>query len=177
LIDRRSQELRPLALPTGFFRIRSLVNECLQVAVRTVFRALWQDFDDSPPSTKQHEGLIHDNACQPGREPCFFLKVVEMKENLVKTLLRHVLGVLLVSGNALRHGKNSLLVTKNQFLESLLISVLGGGNKRFVGIFVRAGRARRCHESGPPLSLRHKVRETYYRASHSAYRMDWNIVQ
>src|ERR1700687_1789808 len=99
-----------------------------------------------------------------------------MKEGLVKTLLRHIFGILPVIRYPLRHGENSLLVTKNQFLESLCISALCGSHQRSVGVFVYTGCTRRFHEFYPPPPLGHKVRETNWRASHSAYRMDWYIV-
>jgi hypothetical protein len=99
-----------------------------------------------------------------------------MKEGFVKTLLRHIFGILPVIGYPLRHGENSLLMTKNQFLESLCISAPCGSHQRAVGVSVYTGSARRFHESKPPPPLRQTVKETNYRASHSAYRMDWNIV-
>jgi hypothetical protein len=68
--------------------------------------------------------FIHGDACQPSREPRLSLKLVEMKESLVKTLLRHIFGILPVIRYPLRHGEDFLLVTKNYFLESLSISAL-----------------------------------------------------
>src|SRR5467141_3212309 len=82
-----------------------------------------------------------------------------MKENLVKTLLRHIFRILPVIRYPLRHGENSLLVTKNQFLESLRISALRGSHQRGIGVFVYTGCTRRFHESDPPPPLRHKVKK------------------
>src|SRR6267143_1525147 len=82
-----------------------------------------------------------------------------MKESLVKTFLCHIFGILPVMRNALRHGQNSLPVTKNQFLESLRISALCGSHQCAVGVFVYTGRTRRFHESDPPPPLRHKVKK------------------
>ncbi len=83
-----------------------------------------------------------------------------MKEGLVKTLLRRIFGILPVIRYPLRHGENSLLVTKNQFLKSLRVSALCGSHQRAVRVFVYTGSARRFHESDPPPTLRHTVRET-----------------
>jgi hypothetical protein len=88
------------------------------------------------------------------------LKGGKMKEGLVKTLLRHIFGILPVIRYPLRHGENSLLVTKNQFLESLPISALCGSHQRTIGISVYTGCTRHFHESDPPLPLRHTVRQT-----------------
>jgi hypothetical protein len=82
------------------------------------------------------------------------LKGVEMNEGFVKTLLRHIFGILPVIRNALRHGENSVPVTKNQFLESLGISALCGSHQRIVGVFVYTGCPRRFHESDPPPPLK-----------------------
>src|SRR3989442_11218484 len=81
-----------------------------------------------------------------------------MKENLVKTFLRHIFGILPVIRYPSRHGENSLLVTKNQFLESLRISALCGSHQGAVRVFVYTGSARRFHESDPPPPLRHSKR-------------------
>jgi hypothetical protein len=83
-----------------------------------------------------------------------------MKEGLVKTLLRHIFGILPVIRYPSRHGENSLFVTKNQCLESLRISALCGSHQRTVGVFVYTGCKRHFHKSDPPPPLRHKVRET-----------------
>jgi hypothetical protein len=50
-----------------------------------------------------------------------------MKEALVKTLLRHIFGILVIR-YPLGHGGNSLLVTKNQFIESPRIAALCGNH-------------------------------------------------
>jgi hypothetical protein len=83
-----------------------------------------------------------------------------MKEGLVKAFLRHIFGILPAIRYPLRHGQNSLLVTKNQLLESLRISALCGSHQRAVGVFVYIRCTRRFHWSDPPPPLRHKVRET-----------------
>src|SRR5438309_8582903 len=118
--------------------------------------ALGQAFDNSTPSTEQHERFIHGNAGQPSREPGPLLKGVEMKEGLVKTLLRHILSIFPVIRNALRHGEHSLPVTKNQFLESLRISALCGSHQRAVRVLIYTGSTRRFHEF---LLLRHFVKQ------------------
>ena len=82
-----------------------------------------------------------------------------MKEGLVKTLLRHIFGILPVIGYPLRHGENSLFVTKDQFPESLRISALCGVNQRTVGVLVYTRSTRRFHESDPPPPPRHKVKK------------------
>src|SRR6266446_4563929 len=81
-----------------------------------------------------------------------------MKEGFVKTLLHDIFGILPVIRYPLRHGQNSLLVTKNQFLESLRISALCGSDQRAVRVFVYTGSTRRFHESDPPPLLRHEVK-------------------
>src|SRR5260370_33499689 len=78
-----------------------------------------QYFENSPPSTQQHEGFIHGDACQPIGEARLCLKVVEMKESLVKALLHHIFGIRPSVGYPLRHGKNAPLATKNQFIEGV----------------------------------------------------------
>src|SRR5260370_13032856 len=70
-----------------------------------------QYFENSPPSTQQHEGFIHGDACQPIGEPRVFLKVVEMKESLVKALLHHIFGILPIVGYPLLRGKNAPFAT------------------------------------------------------------------
>jgi len=152
-----------------------MVNEWLG-SRHTIVRTLRQDFEKSPPSAQQHERFIHADARQPTREPRLFLKGAEVKESFVKTVLGHIFGILSVIRYPLRYGKNSLLVTKNQFLESARISALCGSDQRTVRVSVYTRSTRRFHESEPPPPLRQTVRETNYRASHSAYRMDWNIV-
>src|SRR6266849_931928 len=80
-----------------------------------------------------------------------------MKEGLVKTLLRRIFGILPVIRNALRHGENSLLVAKNQFLESLRISALCGSHQRAVRVFVYTGSTGRFHDPTlPPLRTHSK---------------------
>src|SRR5713101_4013205 len=152
-----------------------MVNEC-RGSRYAIVRALRQDFEKSPPSAQQHERFIHGDAGQPTGEPRLFLKGAEVKEGLLKTLLGHIFGILPVIRYPLRHGKNSLLVTKNQFLKSLCISALCGSDQRGVRVSVYTDSTSSFHESEPPPPLRQTIRETNYRASHSAYRMDWNIV-
>jgi len=50
------------------------------------------------------------------------------------------------------HSENSLLVTKNQFLESLRFSALCGSNHSAVGVFAYTDFAKRFHN--PDLSRR-----------------------
>src|SRR6266849_2785073 len=76
-----------------------------------------------------------------------------MKEGFVKTLLHDIFGILPVIRYPLRHGQNSLLVTKNQFLESLRISALCGSDQRAVRVFVYTSSTRRFHESDPPPAI------------------------
>src|SRR5260370_24615123 len=80
---------------------------------------------------------------------------MEMKENFVKTLLRHIFRIFPIIRYPLRHGENSLLVTKNQLVKGLRISALCGGHKRAVGVFVYDDSKRRSHESEPPPLFRH----------------------
>jgi hypothetical protein len=80
------------------------------------------------------------------------LKRIEMKESFVKSLLRNVFGILSVIRYSLCHGENSLLVTKNQFLESLRFSALCGSNHSAVGVFAYTDFAKRFHN--PDLSRR-----------------------
>jgi hypothetical protein len=56
------------------------------------------------------------------------LKAAEVKESFVKTLLGDIFGVLLVIHDPLCNGKNSLPVTKNQFLEGLTFAALCGNH-------------------------------------------------
>src|SRR5437879_7818742 len=81
-----------------------------------------------------------------------------MNEGFVKTLLRHIFGILPVIRYPLRHGENSLLMAKNQFLESLRISALCGSHQRAVRVFVYTHSTRRFHEADPPPLLRHEVK-------------------
>jgi len=81
-----------------------------------------------PPSTQQHECFIQGDARQPSREPRLLLKGVDMTEGFVKALLHRVLGILPVICSPLCHGENSLLVAKNQFLESLSFSAPCGSH-------------------------------------------------
>jgi hypothetical protein len=76
-----------------------------------------------------------------------------MKEGLVKTLLRHIFGILPVIRYPLRHGENSLFVTKNQFLESVRISALCGCHQRAVGFSVNITCTNGFHNSVPPRQL------------------------
>src|SRR6266446_6850909 len=76
-----------------------------------------------------------------------------MKEGLVKTLLRHIFGILSVIRYPLRASKSSLLVRKNQFLESLSISAIYGSDQRAVRVFICACSTRRFHESDPPPAI------------------------
>src|SRR5580658_5831634 len=147
-MDSFCQEISALASPTALFRSGALINERLRTAVPVV-GILGQNFEKLALSTKQHKRLIHGDARQPGRESRLFLKVVEMKEGLVKALLRHIFGILPVIGYPLRHGENSLLVTENPFPESLSISVLCGSHQRAVGVFAYSGSIRRFHYSSP----------------------------
>src|ERR1700730_10709420 len=111
---------------------------------------LRQDFGSSPPSTQQHEGFIHGDAYQPGRKLRFFLKVVEMQKSLVKRLLDHIFGILPVIGYALRRGKHSPRVTKNQFLEAQRLSTLCGDHQSGVGVFVHTACTKHFHVSPLP---------------------------
>jgi hypothetical protein len=95
------------------------------------------------------KGFVHGNAGQPSRELRLFLKRPKMEENFLKSVLHYIFGILVVIGYPLRHGKNYPFVAKNQFLESLHVSVLGGSHKRDVGAFVYTGCLKRCHESIP----------------------------
>src|SRR5258708_20269062 len=79
-----------------------------------------------------------------------------MQEGLVKALLRHIFRIFPIIRYPLRHGENSLLVTKNQLVKGLRISALCGSHKRAVGVFVYADSKRRSHESEPPPLFRHK---------------------
>jgi hypothetical protein len=72
---------------------------------------VWRDSEDSPLSAQQHECFIHDDGSQPRRESRFFLKAIEMKKSLMKTLLHHIFGILPVVRNPLRRGKDSSFVT------------------------------------------------------------------
>src|SRR5260221_2745856 len=139
-------------------RALTMIHKCLPHRFHTIVRALRQDFENSPPSTQQHEGFIHGDACQPSGEPRLFLKVVEMKESLVKALLHHIFGILPVVGYPLRHGKNSPFVTKNQFLEGVRLSTLCCGHQFGVGVLVYANCPKRSHESVPPWPKRQPVR-------------------
>jgi hypothetical protein len=71
-----------LAARTRFFGIGTSVDEYLQGRFHTFVSALGQVFENSSPSTKQHEGFIHGDARQPGRESRFFFKVIEVKKTL-----------------------------------------------------------------------------------------------
>src|SRR5258708_26273241 len=127
LVRRRSLTRAPIPKsPVGDARLRT--------RLRAIVRVLAQDFDNSSPSTEQHERFIHGDACQPSREPRLFLKPVEVKEGFVETFLRHIFRILPVIGYPLLHGENSLLVTKNQFFESLSVSALCGSHQRAVGV-------------------------------------------
>src|SRR5260370_7259416 len=79
-----------------------------------------------------------------------------MQEGLVKALLRHIFRIFPIIRYPLRHGENSLLVTKNQLVKGLRISALFGSHKRAVGSFVYADSKRRSHESEPPPLFLHK---------------------
>jgi hypothetical protein len=81
------------------------------------------------------------------------LKVVKMKESLVKTLLHHIFGILAIVRYPLRHGQHSPLVTKNQFLEGERLCTLGSGHQRSVGVLGHSTRTNGFHSSVPPRHL------------------------
>jgi hypothetical protein len=56
------------------------------------------------------------------------LKLAEVEESLVKTVLDNIFGILAVIRYPLRQGKNSPFVTKNQLLEGMRISALCGSH-------------------------------------------------
>jgi hypothetical protein len=134
VIDRFGQEFRALAPPTGLFGTGALGNECLRDGLPTVVRALRQDFENSPPSTQQHEGFIHGDACEPSREPGLFLKVVGMKESLVNTLLHYIFGILPVIRYSLSVAprQKPSIPGENQFLKCVRLSTLCGSHQRGV---------------------------------------------
>src|SRR5260370_30756537 len=101
-------------------------------------------------STQQHEGFIHDNTRQPSRKLRLFLTLDEVEESLVKTVLDNIFGILAVIRYALRQGKNSPFVTKNQFLEGECLSTLCGGHQRGVGVFADISCTKGFHNSVPP---------------------------
>jgi len=94
-----------------------------------------------------------------------------MKEGLVEALLRNILGILPIIGDAFRHGENSPLVPKNQFLERLAISVLCCGHQRGVRVFVDNCSGKRFHESVPFPQPRHKASETI--SARAKSRIEW----
>src|SRR4029077_9390094 len=149
-VDRFAQKVAALAPPAGFFRGGTPVHKYLRNRLPAIVRAVWQDFETSPPFPQYHEGFIHGDACQPGGKLRLFLEGVEMKEGLVKALLRDIFSILAVFRYALRHGKNSLLVARNQFLEYLRIPNLCGSHQLDVGDFVDVARAKRVHDPEPP---------------------------
>jgi hypothetical protein len=97
--------------------------------------------------------LIHGDACQPSRKLRLFLKVAEVEENLVKTVLHNIFCVLAVIRYPQRHGKNSPFVTKNQFLEGMRIPALCGSHKRAVGVLAYITSTKDLHNSLPPRPL------------------------
>src|SRR5260370_11825314 len=101
-------------------------------------------------STQQHEGFIHDNTRQPSRKLRLFLKLAELEERLVKSVLESGFEILAVLRYALRQGKNSPFVTKNQFLEGERLSTLCGGHQRGVGVFADISYTKGFHNSVPP---------------------------
>ena len=109
-IDRFGQEFPALAPPTSLFGTWTIVHEGLRNRFQSVVGAIRKDFKDSPPSAQQHEGFVHGDASQPGRELRHFLKIIEMKKSLVKTFLDNIFGILVVIGYALRHSEDPPLV-------------------------------------------------------------------
>jgi hypothetical protein len=81
------------------------------------------------------------------------LKVVEVKENLVKRLLHNIFGIIRTIRDSLRHGKNSSSVTKNQLFERPRIPALCGSHQDAVGVFVHTTLAKLFHNSQPPRDL------------------------
>jgi hypothetical protein len=145
--------LRTLASRTGLFGIGTLVDEYLRGGRHAVVRTLGQVFENCAPSTQQHEGFIHGDARQPSREPRLFLKVVEVKEDLVKRFLHNIFGILPIIRYSLRNGEDSPFVTKNQLVESLCISTLCGSHQHAVGVFIHITRPKLLHTSIPPRDL------------------------
>ena len=135
-----------------------MVNEC-RGTLHSIARALRQDFEKTLPLAQQHERFIHGDARQPSGEPRLFLKGIEMKEGLVKTLLGYIFSILAIIRYPLRRGENSVLVANNQFFESSRISAPGGNHQRTVRVFVYSGCKSRVHESDPSPPLRHKVKK------------------
>jgi len=78
------------------------------------------------------------------------LKVIEVKENLVKSLLHNIFGILPILRYSSRHGKNSPFVTKNQAFESLRIPTPCGSHQRAVGVLLHTRCTKRFHDSLPP---------------------------
>jgi hypothetical protein len=110
-MDRFGQEFRTLISPTGLFRAWIQVNQLQGSGLQIIVMDVWQDFEDSAPSAQQHKCFIHDDGSQPGRESRLFLKAIEMKKSLVKTLLHRIFGIFPVVRYPLRRGKDSSFVT------------------------------------------------------------------
>src|ERR1700686_4411490 len=142
-----------LALRTDLFGIGTLVDEYLRDGLHTVVSALGQDFENSPPSAQQHQGFIHGDARQPGRESRLFFEGVEVKENFVKRLLHNIFGIFPIICYSLRHRQNSPFVTKNQLFESSCIPTLCGSHQPAVGVFIHTTRTKVFHNSVPPRHL------------------------
>jgi hypothetical protein len=99
-----------LASRTRLFGIGTSVDEYLRNGFHIFVSALRQVFENTSPSTQKHEGFIHGDARQPGRESRLFFKVIEVKENLVKRLLQNFFGILPVIRDPLRYSENSALI-------------------------------------------------------------------
>src|SRR5260370_39742866 len=72
-----------------------------------------------------------------------------MQEGLVEALLRHIFGILPVTGYPLCHCKNSPFITTNQFLKSSRISILGGSHQGTVGGFADSVATNDFHDFAP----------------------------
>jgi hypothetical protein len=110
-MDRLGQECRTLIPPTGRFRAWTQVNHLQGGGLQIIVMDVWQDFKDSAPSAQQHQCFIYDDGSQPGGESRCFLKAIEMKKSLVKTLLHRIFGIFPVVRYPLRRGKDSSFVT------------------------------------------------------------------
>jgi hypothetical protein len=145
-------------LQTALLWIRSLVSEFRGHGFLALLRIVRNDCEDSSPSAQHHECFIHGDAYQPSGEQRLFLKAVEMEKGLVKALLHHIFRVLSVARNPLRHGKNSLLVTRDQLLESMSVTPLRGSYQCGVCIFAHIPCRKRFHDAPSLFVLRsHKA--------------------
>src|ERR1700692_191025 len=169
-----------LASGTGFFGIGTSVDECLRDGFHTFVSAVGQVFENSSPSTQQHEGFIHGDARQPGRKSRFFFKLIKVKENLVKRLLQNFFGILPVIRDPLRYSENSPLMTNKQSLECLSISALYCGYQETGGVLIQVRGTKVVHNSVPPRHLlkRRTTRNRAIAAPKNAWdRTDWEIAE